>query len=75
MIRCVTHHEAAGPSEFPQRIGNVARRELALNGYTRFDQLTGVTAKHLLSIHGIGPKAIRMLAEELAERGQAFAAD
>ena len=71
----MTHHEAAEPSEFTQRIGNVARRELALSGYTRYDQLTGVPAQQLLNIHGIGPKAIRILAEELAERGQAFAAD
>lgn len=44
MIRSMTQGEAAEPSEFTQRIGKVARRELALNGYTRYDQLTGVTA-------------------------------
>ena len=74
MIRSMTQGEAAEPSEFTQRIGSVARRELALNGYTRYDQLTGVTAKQLLSIHGVGPKAIRILAEELTAQGQAFAA-
>jgi hypothetical protein len=60
-------------SELPQRIGTVARRELALNGYTRLDQLPGVTAEELLTIHGVGPKAVRILAEELAARGQGFA--
>ncbi|MDP2712055.1 MAG: hypothetical protein Q8O56_12625 [Solirubrobacteraceae bacterium] len=54
------------------RIGKVARRELALNGYTRYEQLTNVTTAELLRIHGVGPKAIRILEEELAARGLAF---
>jgi len=57
------------PTEFPDRLGKVARRELAVHGYTRYDQLTAVTAKDLLQIHGVGPKAIRILEEELAIRG------
>jgi predicted flap endonuclease-1-like 5' DNA nuclease len=61
------------PSEFTQRIGKVAIRELALNGYTQYEQLTVVTSKELLKIHGVGPKAIRILAEELEARGKAFA--
>lgn len=59
-------------SEFPQRMGKVAPRELALNGYTRFEQLTTVTPAELLKIHGVGPKAIRILEEELAARGLSF---
>jgi hypothetical protein len=62
-------------SEFMPRIGNVARRELALHGYTRYDQLARVTEQALLGIHGVGPKAVRILAEELDARGLAFAAD
>ena len=61
-----------GPTEFPHGIGKVARRELALNGYTRYEQLSSVTAVDLLRIHGIGPKAIRILREELAGRGMSF---
>ncbi|MCO1655402.1 hypothetical protein [Pseudonocardia humida] len=61
------------PTEFPQRLGRTARRVLALNGYTRYDQLTAVTPGQLLAIHGVGPKAIRILGEELAERGLSFA--
>jgi predicted flap endonuclease-1-like 5' DNA nuclease len=63
----------APPTEFPHGIGKVATRELALNGYTTYEQLTHVTAKQLLAIHGIGPKAIRILGEELATRGLTFA--
>jgi predicted flap endonuclease-1-like 5' DNA nuclease len=65
--------EEAPRTEFPHGIGKVAKRELALNGYTTYEQLTHVTAKHLLAIHGIGPKAIRILGEELAARGLSFA--
>jgi predicted flap endonuclease-1-like 5' DNA nuclease len=60
-------------SELTPRIGRTATRALALEGITRHDQLTTVTASHLLAIHGIGPKAIRILREELAARGLAFA--
>ena len=60
-------------SELTPRLGKVATRELALNGYTRYDQLVAVTPRQLLAIHGVGPKAIRILEEELAARGVAFA--
>ena len=60
-------------TEYPQSLGRTARRQLEANGYTRFDQLTTVTTAELLAIHGVGPKAVRILAEELAERGLAFA--
>lgn len=62
-------------TEFPPDIGRVARRELAVNGFTTYDHLTGVSRRRLLAIHGIGPKAVRILGEELARRGQAFADD
>ena len=58
--------------EFPQTIGKVARRELAAHGYTTFEQLTTVSTKTLLAIHGVGPKAVRILGEELTERGLSY---
>lgn len=60
-------------TEYPPRLGKVARRELAVHGYTRYDQLTTVTPAQLLAIHGVGPKAIRILTEELAARNLSFA--
>ncbi len=60
-------------TEFPTRMGKVAPRSLAAHGYTRYEQLTTVTAEELLKIHGVGPKAIRILEEELAARGLSFA--
>lgn len=65
--------EPAQPTEFPHGIGKVAHRELAAHGYARYEQLTTVTSADLLKIHGIGPKAVRILGEELASRGLAFA--
>jgi hypothetical protein len=59
--------------DFPPKIGNPARRALLGAGYTRLDQLTAVHEKELLKLHGMGPKAMGLLREALAERGEAFA--
>ncbi|KOV80342.1 hypothetical protein [Nocardia sp. NRRL S-836] len=61
-------------TEFPRTIGTVATRQLAAHGYTTFESLTKVSAKALLQIHGVGPKAVRILGEELAAQGKAYAA-
>lgn len=55
-------------------IGEVARRALALHGMTRYRDLVSRSEGELLTIHGVGPKAVRVLREELARRGQSFAA-
>ena len=62
-------------TEFPDAIGRVAKRELAANGLTRYDQLRGVSRSELLAIHGIGPKAVRILGDDLARRGASFTDD
>jgi hypothetical protein len=41
-------------------------------GYTRLEQLTSVSAQGVLALHGMGPKGIRILREELAAQGKAF---
>ena len=55
------------------KIGKVATRQLASHGFTTYDQLTRVSEDELLSIHGVGPRAIRILGEELKNRGKSFA--
>lgn len=60
-------------SELPASMGKVSRRELALHGLTRLEQLDGASEKHLLSIHGVGPKAIRILREHLDAAGMRLA--
>ena len=61
------------PTEFPPSLGQVATHALAHSGVTRFTDLTTVTRRELLAIHGVGPKAIRILDAELAARGMSFA--
>ena len=60
--------------ELTLRIGKVARRVLEGQGVTRYDQLTGWTTTDLLDLHGIGPKAVGILSEELESRGTMFRA-
>lgn len=62
-------------TEFPRSIGNVAARELALAGYTRYEHLTQVTKHTLLAIHGVGPKSVHILEEELKKRGLGYKSD
>ena len=62
-------------SDLPAGIGKPARRALAAAGYTRLDQLTQVTESDLLKLHGIGPKAVRLLRDALAVVGLSFAVE
>ncbi|WP_067816374.1 DNA-binding protein [Nocardia inohanensis] len=56
-------------SALPRGIGAPATRALTGAGYTRLEQLAGVPEAALLELHGVGPKAIRILREELAAQG------
>lgn len=58
--------------DFP-KIGGPATSALLAAGYTRLEQLAAVREADLLKLHGMGPKAIRILKEALAERGLSFA--
>ena len=64
------HHEQS-ESDFP-KIGEPARRALEAAGYMRLEQLTNVRADELLQLHGVGPKAVRLLRAALAEQRLAF---
>lgn len=48
------------------RIGTVAARELAVHGITTHDQVAAMNDRDLLAIHGVSPKAVRILREEIA---------
>lgn len=56
-------------SEFPRSIGSPATRALASIGITTFKQVADLSEKELLAMHGVGPKAVRILKEELAKKG------
>ena len=56
-------------SGFPRGIGAPATRALHGAGYTQLRQLADVPVAELKKLHGMGPKALRILQEELHERG------
>lgn len=62
----------SGDSEFAGLVSRPAQRALEAAGYTRLAELTHVTEKDLLALHGFGPKGIHMLNAELARRNQAI---
>lgn len=55
--------------DFPRTIGRPATGALVHAGYTRLSQLDGVPARDVLALHGVGPKAVRLLQEALAAQG------
>jgi hypothetical protein len=54
------------------RIGRPATSALLLAGITTLAEVSTHTRRELLAMHGVGPKAIRILAEALEERGLPF---
>ena len=71
-VRSRDRQETSAPDDLPAGIGAPARRALAGAGYTRLDQLAGASEAELLRLHGMGPKAMRVLREALAARGEAL---
>jgi hypothetical protein len=58
---------------FPEKLSQPAQRALASAGFTRLEELTTVSEAELGKLHGMGPKAIRLLREALAARSLSFA--
>ena len=56
----------------PRSIGAPATRALTAAGYTELGQLADVPAAELAKLHGVGPKALRLLQEALKERGMSL---
>ncbi|MGM0876573.1 MAG: DNA-binding protein [Bacillota bacterium] len=54
-------------------IGKPATRAITNAGYNKLTQLTQVTESEILKLHGVGPKAVRILNEALKEKGLSFA--
>lgn len=59
---------AASLDELP-RIGAPATRALNNAGYTSLRQLAGVPRAELAKLHGMGPKALRIIEDNLAKQG------
>ena len=59
----------ADQPDFPKGIGAPATRALVAAGYTKLSDLLGVPAARLKALHGMGPKAMRLLQEALERQG------
>lgn len=66
-------HDTPQGSSLPDKISKPAHRALAAAGIVTLEQLTSITEAELLSLHGMGPKGIRILRQALAEQGMYFA--
>ena len=53
----------------PRGIGAPATRALTAAGYTDLRQLAGVPKPELERLHGVGPRALRIIQEELENQG------
>ncbi|MGK4008919.1 DNA-binding protein [Sorangium sp. So ce1036] len=62
-------------SALPKGIGKPATRALATIGISRLEQVTRFSEAQLLALHGVGPKAIRILKAALDAQGKSLASD
>lgn len=65
----MTHQQ----SDFPNGLSQPALRALSGAGYQHLEQLTKVSESELKQLHGMGPKAIRILSSALEAKGLSFA--
>lgn len=57
------------PLDALPKIGAPATRALSGAGYVSLSGLAGVPRSELAKLHGVGPKALRILEQALAEHG------
>ncbi|MCC9203915.1 helix-hairpin-helix domain-containing protein [Arthrobacter sp. zg-Y769] len=60
------------PLDALPKIGATATRALAEAGYDSLRTLAGVPQEEIASLHGMGPKALRLIAQALDEHGLAL---
>jgi predicted flap endonuclease-1-like 5' DNA nuclease len=60
-------------TDLPKGIGAPAQRALAGAGIQNLEQLSRFNEAQIKNLHGIGPKALNVLRQALAEKGLAFA--
>jgi hypothetical protein len=63
---------ATPDSGLPRSIGAPATRALTAAGYSELSQLANVPAAELSKLHGVGPKALRLLQEALQVQGKSL---
>lgn len=63
----------ADPGGLPAGLASPARRALTAAGITSLDQLAMVSEAELLKLHGMGPRAVEIIRQELIRHGLKFA--
>ncbi|GLX67937.1 DNA-binding protein [Paenibacillus glycanilyticus] len=61
-------------SNLPNKLSKPAQRAFANAGYAKLEQFAELTEAEVLALHGVGPTAIVLLRQALAEKGLAFRA-
>jgi len=61
-------NEQSSASELP-KLAKPALRALANAGYSQLSQLSGESEAELMELHGMGPNAMAVLKQALAEKG------
>ncbi|MBW7458099.1 DNA-binding protein [Paenibacillus sepulcri] len=66
-------NEPKPENDLPTGIGKPAQRALAGAGYFRLEKFTMISEAEVLKLHGMGPKALDIIRQELAAKGLSFA--
>ena len=66
---------AAIKDHFPRGLAQPALRALFAAGFTSLEQLTKVSERQLLDLHGMGPNALKTLRTALVAKGLTFRCD
>jgi len=61
-----------GAGDLPGTLPKPAVRGLLGAGLTSLDDISASTERELLALHGVGPKAVRILREVLAAKGMSL---
>jgi hypothetical protein len=62
-------------SVLPKGIGKPALRALTSAGYLQLEQFSRLTEAEVMKLHGMGPKAMGLIREAMAEKGLSFNSD
>ena len=57
------------PSDLPAHVGRPALRALTAAGVTSLQDVSRLRTSDLLQLHGVGPRALSLLRDALAEQG------
>ncbi|WP_202916199.1 DNA-binding protein [Paenibacillus mesophilus] len=66
-------NEPKPESDLPTGISKPAQRALSGAGYSRLEQFTTISEAEILKLHGMGPKALGIIRQALADKGLSFA--